>query len=54
VRVALYGWKFATTVFALVIVTVQVMPDTESHPVHPPKSDKTSGCAVSVTTVIVL
>ena len=39
------------TVVAEVMVTVQVVPEDESQPVHPSKSDSTAGVAVSVTTV---
>jgi hypothetical protein len=43
--------KVAVTHFAASIVTVQVAPETASHPAHPTSSDPTSACAVSVTTV---
>ena len=45
--------KFAATDFADPIVTVQVAPETESHPVHPVKIDVMAGVAVSVTTVLI-
>src|SRR3954462_3106602 len=41
--------KIAVTERALAIVTVHVAPDTESHPVHPVKSEPAAGAAVSVT-----
>lgn len=41
--------KLADTDRAAVIVTVQLMPLTESHPVQPPKVELTPGSAVNVT-----
>ena len=41
----------ATTVFASVMVTVHVMPETVSHPVQPLKTEGKSGVAVRVTMV---
>ena len=43
--------KLAETDFAALMVTVQVEPDVESHPVQPVKIDNGPGVAVSVTTV---
>ncbi len=42
-----------TLLFAF-IVTLQVVPDTESQPVHPLKRERNAGAAVSVTTVPLL
>jgi len=39
------------TVVAEFMVTVQVVPEDESQPVHPSKTDRNAGVAVSVTTV---
>ena len=41
----------ALTVVAALTVTVQVAPDTESHPVHPANVDRLSGVGVNVTAV---
>jgi hypothetical protein len=41
----------AVTVFAAVTVTVQMLPETESHPLQLVKFDPVAGVAVSVTTV---
>src|ERR1043166_2547642 len=46
-----HGRKLATTDFALSMVTRQSLPLTESHPVHPLKSDARFAVGVSVTTV---
>ena len=43
--------KLAVTVRAAVTVTVHAVPETESHPVHPPKSEPVFAAAVSVTVV---
>ena len=50
----LYGRKLATTVLALLMLTVQVMPEAESHPVQPLKMERVSGVAVRVTTLFKL
>jgi hypothetical protein len=41
--------KVAVTVFAMLIVTVQVVPEAVSHPLQPLKVDPLAGAAVSVT-----
>jgi hypothetical protein len=41
----------AVTDFAVFIATVQVAPETLSHPLHPPKREPALAPAVSVTTV---
>src|SRR5438309_7303291 len=41
--------NIAVTVRVALIVTVQVVPETESHPVHPVKIESGPGVAVSVT-----
>jgi hypothetical protein len=41
--------KIAVTERALAIATVQVVPETESQPVHPVKIESTPTAAVSVT-----
>ena len=46
-----YGRKLATTVLALLMVTVHVVSETVSHPVQPLKMERKSGVAVRVTTV---
>ena len=46
--------KLAVTVRAAFIVTVQAVPETESHPVHPPNAEPLFAAAVSVTVVPVL
>jgi hypothetical protein len=46
-----YGRKLAVTVFSAVIVTVQVLPETESQPLQPVKRARKPACAVRVTTV---
>jgi hypothetical protein len=46
--------KLAVTVFAALIVTVHVAPDTLSHPLQLPKVDPPEGVAVSVTFVPLL
>jgi len=43
--------KSAVTDLAEVISTVQVLPETLSHPLHPPKPESKSGVAVRVTVV---
>ena len=43
--------KSAVTDLAEFMFTVQVLPETLSHPVHPPKPDRRAGVAVSVTEV---
>jgi hypothetical protein len=43
--------KVAVTVLAARMVTVQVVPDTVSHPLQPARADPATGAAVSVTTV---
>jgi hypothetical protein len=45
--------KLAATDLADPIVTVQVAPETESHPVQPAKIDVMSGVAVSVMAVLI-
>jgi hypothetical protein len=40
------------TDLAALILTVQVLPDTASHPVHPVNAERRFGDAVSVTTVV--
>jgi hypothetical protein len=52
--VARYGRKCATTDFALLMVTVQLVPLTVSHPVQPPNKERRSGVAMRVTTVPML
>jgi hypothetical protein len=43
------------TALALLIVTVQLVPETESHPLHPLKMERSpDGVAVRVTTVLML
>lgn len=49
---AVYGAKLAVTVLALLAVTVQVMPEVESHPVQPLNKERSCGAAVRVTTVL--
>ena len=44
-------WKAAVTDFAALIVTVQVAPETESHPVQPANVDPEAAVALSVTDV---
>jgi len=44
--------KSAVTDFAALIVTVQVEPETASHPVQPVKTESVPGVAVKVTTVL--
>ena len=39
------------TVLADLTVRVQVVPETESHPVHPSNTESIAGVAVRVTTV---
>ena len=51
VRGNVWSVKVAVTVLEVFIVTVQVAPDTESHPAQPVKSDPVAGAAVRVTTV---
>jgi hypothetical protein len=51
---SLYGRKLATTFLALLMVTVQVIPEAESHPVQPLKTARVSGVAVRVTTLFKL
>src|SRR5882672_8731287 len=41
----------AFTVLPADMVTVQLLPDTESQPVHPMKTESSAGVAVSVTAV---
>ena len=53
VSVARCSVKIAVMDRAVLIVTVQVAPETESHPVHPPKVDFKSAEAVSVTAVLI-
>jgi hypothetical protein len=43
--------KLAATDRAALIVTVQVVPETASHPLHPAKTDAIAGVGVSVTIV---
>ena len=43
--------KSAVTDLAEFMFTVQVLPETLSHPLHPPKPESTSGAAVRVTVV---
>jgi len=43
--------KLAVTVLAALTVTVQAVPETESHPDHPPKREPLFATAVSVTVV---
>jgi len=43
--------KLAVTVLAALMVTVQAVPEAESHPVHPPKREPPFATAVSVTVV---
>jgi hypothetical protein len=49
-----YGMKLAVTLLVAFIVTMQLIPETESQPVHPLKSDSSAGVGVSVTTVPLL
>ena len=44
--------KDATTDLTALILTVQVVPETESQPLQPVKPDRRLGCAVSVTSVL--
>ena len=53
-RVTLCGVNVAVTERAAFIVTVQVAPETVSHPVHPASVEPLSACAVSDTTVPLL
>jgi hypothetical protein len=48
VRVEYAGWNVAVTLFAAVIVTVQVVPETLLHPDHDLKMASAAGVAVSV------
>ena len=50
VEAAFYGKKLAVTVFAEPMVTVHILPETESHPLQLLKSDGNVGAAVRVTT----
>ncbi len=43
--------KSAVTDLAEIMSTVQVLPETLSHPLHPPKPESKSGVAVRVTVV---
>lgn len=43
--------NLAVTDLAAVTVTVQVVPEAESHPLHPAKVERKDGLAVRVTTV---
>ncbi|HEX4566684.1 MAG TPA: hypothetical protein VH138_08620 [Vicinamibacterales bacterium] len=45
--------KDAFTVLLAVTSTVQVLPFTESHPVHPMKTEPSDGVAVRVTVVLI-
>ena len=51
VRVNLCGVKVAVTDLAAFMVTVQVAPETVSHPLQLVKLDPVAGVAVRVTTV---
>lgn len=42
----------ALTDLTLLVATLQVLPETVSHPVHPVKPDRRLGLAVSVTTAL--
>ena len=52
VSVKRFSVKLSATDRAVLIVTVQVAPETESHPFHAPKVEFRSGDAVSVTAVL--
>ena len=43
--------KLAVTDRAALMITVQVVPETASHPLHPVKREAKAGVAVRVTTV---
>jgi hypothetical protein len=51
VRVNLCRVNVAVTNLAALMVTVQVLPETESHPLQLLRLDPVAGAAVSVTTV---
>jgi len=51
VSVNFWTVNVAVTVLAAFIVTLQVAPDTESHPVQPLRAEPAAAVAVSVTTV---
>ena len=51
VRVNLCRVNVAVTNLAALMVTVQLLPETESHPVQPVRLDPVAGAAVSVTIV---
>lgn len=51
VRVNFWTANAAVTVLAALIVTLQVGPDAESHPVQPVRTEPAAAVAVSVTTV---
>ena len=51
VRVKNWRLKVAVTDLAAVTLTVQVVPDTELQPLHPPKREPLFATAVSVTVV---
>ena len=51
VRVKRCALKVTVTDFAALIVTVQLVPETVSHPLQPVKVDPLAGAAVSVTLV---
>jgi len=51
VSVKYWRLKVAVTDLAAVTLTVQVVPDAESQPLHPPKREPLFGTAVSVTVV---
>ena len=53
VRMKRLSMKMALTDRRFVTVTVHVVPDTESHPVQPLKSESAPGAAVSVTVVLI-
>ena len=54
VSVKRFSVKLAVTDRAALIVTVQVAPETESHPVQPAKVEFRSGEAVSVTAALMV
>src|SRR5262249_56654193 len=51
VSAKLWRLKMAATDLAVLMVTVQVVPETASHPLQRSKVDPVSACAVRVTTV---